>query len=305
MLGSVWRQGICLGLVFSILFMGGFIQANEIQVVTTFSILEDFVREIGGERVVVQSLVPIGADPHSWEATPKEIRLVAQADLLVANGGGFDAWLIPLAKNAASVRTPLIFALEGEPMIHEHDHDHDHDHDYGHEHEGDEHLWLSIPHAISYVQRITEALIEVSPADASYFTARLAVYKGKLEELDREIQEQFSRIPVENRVLVSYHNAFSHFAERYGFRVAHLVENPEAEPSPRDLSRVVQLLKQQKNPVVFTEPQISVGYRYMQTLAKEVQGTVLTLYSDSLSSDVQSYIDLMQYNAKTIVEALQ
>lgn len=274
------------------------VYGRELQVVTTFSILEDLVQQVGGERVQVTSLIARGADPHVWEPTPRDARIVAQADLLVANGGGFDDWLLGLVKNAARTDTPLVLASQDLAVL-EHDHDH-------HHHEGDPHFWLSVPNAISYVEQITKALTLLSPDDALYFQERSREYVQGLLELEEWMISELARIPKENRVIVTYHNAFSYLAERYGFDVAEfLVENPEAEPSPRDLALLVDLLKRMNTRALFTEPQLSGGTRYMNALAQEVGGKVYTLYSDSLSADVTSYVELMRYNTRTLVEALE
>lgn len=293
------------GLVLFYLFGSvAFAQATELKVVTTFSILEDLVRQVGGNKVEVTSLIPPGADPHSWEPTPKEARLVAQADLLVANGGGFDHWLISLQKSAARSGVPLVIVSDGLTTL-AHDHEHEHD-DHGHHHEGDPHFWLSVPNAIHYVEQITEALVELSPEDAPYYLARSETYRNELVKLDQLILAKLEQIPMENRVIITYHNAFSYLAERYGFAVVEfLVENPEGEPSARDLGRLVQLLKKQPNPVIFTEPQLNISKRYVQTLAGEINGKVYVLYSDSLDANITTYIEMMEYNADTLVEALQ
>ena len=276
--------------------------AQQLEIVVTFSILEDLVEMIGGDRVEVKALVGRGADPHTWEPTPREARLVAQADLVVANGGGFDDWLLSLVRNASSSGTPLVLASEGlSALAHGAVPDHG-DHSHG----GDPHFWLSVPNAIFYVQQITEALVGISPVDGAYFRESAQAYIEELTELDRWMQDQLSKIPQENRVIVTYHNAFSYLAERYHFEVAEfLVHNPEAEPSPRDLARLVDLLKGQKRAALFIEPQLTSGTRYMQALAREIRGEVYTLYSDSLSTEVPSYVKMMQYNTETLVEALQ
>lgn len=280
---------------FGLLNSFAWVQAADLQVVTTFSILEDFVRQVGGTKVEVTSLVPFGADPHAWEPTPKEARLVAEANLLVANGGGFDQWLLDLQKSAAQKDTPVVIASEGLVSLAGH-----------HDHGGDPHFWLSVPNAIHYVENITMALIKLSPADQEYFSARSRAYIEKLEELDHRLLEELGQIPAANRVIVAYHNAFSYLAERYGFAVVEfLVENPEAEPVAKDLARLVQLIKQQPRAVVFTEPQLNVGKRYVQTLANEAKAEIFVLYSDSLDSEVTTYLELMEHNGATLVEALR
>jgi ABC-type Zn uptake system ZnuABC Zn-binding protein ZnuA len=284
-----------------LVFLACPVSGHELQVVTTFSILEDLVQQVGGERVAVNSLIARGADPHTWEPTPREARMVAQADLLVANGGGFDDWLLRLVENAAKQDTPLVMASQGLEAI-----EHDHDHDHAHHHEGDPHFWLSVPNAIYYVEQITQALTTLSPGDTAYFQERSSKYVRELVELDRWMVEELGAIPEGNRVIVTYHSAFSYLAERYGFTVAEfLVVNPDSEPSPRELARLVDLLKGLSNRSVFTEPQLSSGTRYMQTLAGETGGKLYTLYSDSLSAEIPTYVAMMKYNTLTLLEALK
>ncbi len=280
------------------------VSGHELQVVTTFSILEDLVQQVGGDRVIVNSLVPRGSDPHSWEPTPREARMVAQAELLIANGGGFDDWLLGLMKNAAKVDSLLVFASQGLEAL-EHGHAHGEGDDHNHHH-GDPHFWLNVPNSIFYVDQITQGLVTASPDDASYFQERSRAYIEELVELDEWIVGECEKIPRENRVIVTYHNAFSYLAAGYGFEVAEfLVTNPEAEPSPRDLARLVDLLGGMNKRVLFAEPQLTSGTRYMQALAKEVGGELYTLYSDSLSTEISTYVEMMKYNTRTLVEALE
>ena len=281
------------------------VYGKELQVVTTFSILQDLVQQVGGERVAVNSLVSRGVDPHGWEPTPREARMVAQADLIVANGGGFDDWLLDLAASTAKADTPLVFVSQGLVAI-EHEHGHDDEGDHHHHHHGDPHFWLSVPNAVFYVEQITQGLATISPENAFYFQERSRAYIQELVELDQWMRGELEKIPQENRVIVTYHNAFSYLAEDYGFEVAEfLVTNPEAEPSPRDLARLVELLKGTSKRVLFIEPQLASGTRYMQTLAGEVRGELYTLYSDSLSTEIPTYVEMMKYNTQTLVEALE
>lgn len=270
------------------------IKAEKIQAVATFSILEDFVRQVGGDRVEVVSLIPLNVDPHSWEPSPKEARYVANAHILLANGGVFDHWLVNLQESVAGPNVPLIVVSEGLAYLNQS------------EHGGDPHFWLSVPNAIHYVKNITAALVELSPADAPYFSKRSAAYIARLESLDRSLLVELGEIPAEKRIIVTYHNAFSYFAQRYGFSVAEfLVHNPAGEPTAKDMARLVEILKQQQNPVVFSEPQISAGDRYLRALVKEIGGTIEVLYSGSLTPEVSTYIAMMELNKKTLLEALQ
>lgn len=299
---SLPKTLLCLLFVLVVFSASAF--GKPLQVVATFSILQDFVEQVGGELVEVNTLIPRGADPHSWEPTPREARVLAQADLVVANGAGFDDWLFPVVKSAAGPNVPLVLASQGQEVLasgHEH-----HGHQGEGAHAGDPHLWLSAVNAIAYVERITEALVQLAPSQEAYFLERSSAYIQKLRDLDARILLELESIPRENRIIVTYHNAFSYFAERYQFSVAEfLVNNPEAEPSPRDLTRLVKLLAKQAKPALFTEPQLSAGRRYLETLAGEVGAEVYTLYSDSLSPEVPTYLALMEYNLQTLLEALR
>lgn len=281
----------------ALMVLASSVSAQKLQVVTTFSILQDFAEQVGGDSVEVSSLIPAGADPHTWEPTPKEARLVAKADLIIANGGGFDDWLFSLVENAARADALVITVSEGLEAI---------EHGHGHDHHGDAHFWLSVPHAIYYVEKISQALTALSPDNAAYFQGRAAAYRDELVELDRWMLGELSKISAENRVIVTYHNAFSYLAERYGFEVAEfLVANPDAEPTPRDLARLTDLLRRTSHRAIFTEPQIGSGTRYLQSLAKEVKGEIYVLYSDSLSPEISTYLEMMRYNTQTLVEALE
>ncbi|NLL49263.1 MAG: zinc ABC transporter substrate-binding protein [Firmicutes bacterium] len=295
------RRAIFALILVGCVFLASPASGQAIRVVTTFPILEDFVEQVGGEQVQVSSLIPRGADPHTWEPTPKDARLVAQGDLIVANGGGFDDWLFALVQNVARPDTPLVIASQGlEVIVPEYDHGH------SHHHAGDPHFWLSVPNAISYVEQITEALVGLAPEKAVYFESRARVYSEELVELHAWMTQELSGIPRENRVIVTYHNAFSYLAEEYGFEVAEfLVANPDAEPSPRDLARLVDLLQGMRNRSVFAEPQLASGTRYLQALVDEVHGDLFILYSDSLNEEISTYVEMMKCNTRTLLEALK
>lgn len=279
--------------------------ARKLQVVTTFSILQDFVQQVGGDAVSVQALVPLGADPHTWGPTPREAAQVTRADLVVANGAGFDDWLLPVVKNAAR-GVPVLVLTEGLELLAGHEHDseeHNRDH---HDHTADPHLWLSVPNAVAYVERIKDALIGIDPSQEEYFTERAQEYIQQLWDLDQRLLSELGTIPPQQKVIITYHNAFSYLAERYGFTVAEfLVDNPEAEPNPRELGRLVGLLKGLERPAVFTEPQLSTGARYLQALAQEAGAQVYTLFSDSLTAQAPTYIQMMEHNLKVLLEALR
>lgn len=294
------RRVLCL--VFLLLMSGvsGAVQAEPLQVTATFSVIADMAREVGGERVIVSSIVPLGGDPHTWEATPREARSVAAADVLFYNGLGLEVWVDRLIDNAARPDLPIVVLSEGlTPMKQADFAAHPHE-------EGDPHFWLNVQYGMHYVERIRDALIELDPEYAEYYEQNAKRYLAELAELDEWIEERIAAIPKEHRKLITYHDAFGYLAERYGLEIAgFLVVNPDREPSSREMANLVQQLADFPRRVVFVEPQIGAGHRYGEAVANEIDGRVGLLYSDSLTEEVPTYIDMMRFNANQLWEELR
>lgn len=272
---------------------------SQLTVATTTTVFADFIQQVGGERVEVLSIVPAGVDPHAFEPTPREARAVATADLLFVNGLGFEAWLAKLLENVGSSDLTVVVMSEGLtplPGVAFSAHHHDED--------GDPHFWLDVTYAMHYVRRIEQALSEHDPEGAEYYRSRTARYVDELEALDAWMLEQLGRIPPERRVLLTYHDAFAYLARRYGLElVGVLVRNPDREPSSRDMANLVREIRRLNVPAIFAEPQINP--RLAQTLAAETGITVSVLYSDALTEEVPTYIDMMRLNTLSLVEALK
>lgn len=270
-----------------------------IHVVTSTTVFADLVRNVGGDRVTVSSIVPPGVDPHVYDPTPREARNVATADVLFINGLGFEEWLDKLLKNTSAPRLRIVTLSEGlTPIAGISFSAHDHDE------EGDPHFWLDVTHAIYYVRRIEQALSEHDPAGASVYRSQADAYVKDLEALDEWIQDQISTIPVDRRVLLTYHDAFGYLAQRYGLRLAGvLVRNPDREPSPRELATLVRDIRQLGVKAIFAEPQINP--RLATSLSAEAGISVAVLYSDALTQEVPSYIDMMRFNVHSLVGALR
>lgn len=279
--------------------VSGLAWAGSLQAVASFAIIADFAKAVGGERVDVVSLVPASADPHSWEPTVREARSLAGADVLFINGEGYEEWLADLVASSARPNLPIIELSEGLAAMSGPSHSVHHDHD-------DPHFWLSVPNAIHYVEKICQAFAELDPAGAEYYQERAEKYINELWELDSWLQEQLAVIPKENRVIVTYHNAFAYFAERYGFSaVEFLVSNPEREPTAQEMAALIRALAKMKRPVIFSEPQFNIGERYVKSVAAEVGADVRVLYSATLTEAIPTYVDLMRYNGQVLVEALR
>lgn len=178
--------------------------------------------------------------------------------------------------------------------------------EHAHEHEGgNPHLWLDVANAGHYVERIRDALVEADPEGAETYEANAEEYLAELEELDGYIREQARTVPEENRKLVTFHDAFPYFAEAYGFeQVGVILQNPDAEPSSREVAEIVRTVEEEDVPAIFTEPQFNQGLS--DTISQEAGVEVYELYSDALVNDpdANSYEAMMRTNIDRVVEGL-
>jgi len=294
-------------------------------VMASFSILADFVRAVGGERVAVDMLVGPDADAHVFTPAPADARRVAAAKLIVVNGLGFEGWLDRLLKSAGS-NAPVVVASRGvtarsneaahdhddDDHDHDHDDDHDDDHDHddhaGHDHgDTDPHAWQSVANARIYVGNIRDALIAADPAGRAAYEANTRNYLGQLDALDRDLKETLARIPAERRHVISTHQAFGYFTEAYGIAFkAPVGVSTEQEASARDVAQLIAQIRREKAPAVFLE-NIS-DPRLARRIAEETGAKIGgTLYSDALTKadgPAPTYLDMMRHNMRTIAEAL-
>src|SRR5258708_4750889 len=262
-------------------------------VVASFSILGDFVRNVGGDRVNVTTLVGPNSDVHVYAPTPADAKKIADAKLVIVNGFGLEGWLPRLVQSAGS-KAVLVTATSGIAPL-----------KLGSD--ADPHAWQSVVNAKIYVANIRDALVAVDPADAETFRTNADAYLAKLDALDREVREAVAQIPDGRRKVISTHRAFGYFAAAYGIAfIAPLGVSTASEASARDIAAIITQVKTAKIPAIFLE-NIS-DPRLMQRIAAETGAKVGgTLYSDSLTpetGDVPTYIDLVTHNIKTLTSAL-
>lgn len=303
-----WLPGALLGLA---LFIGtaGAACAVEarLKAVATFSILADLVREVGGERVAVTSLVGPDSDAHGFSPTPEDARRLAGADIVFMNGLGFEGWIERLIK-ASGTKAPVIVASRGiTPIAGPDDHGHDHD-DHGHAHAADPHAWQSVANAKLYVAAIREALAKADPERAADYAARAAAYTERLDALNAEIREGVAEIPPARRQVITSHDSFGYFAKAYGLRfVAPKGLSSDSEAGPADIARIIRQIRKEKIPAVFLES--VANPRLMQQIARESGARVGgRIYSDALSSPegpAPSYLAMMRANLRAFSEALR
>lgn len=276
----------------------GSVRADErLKVVASFTILADFVRNVGGDRVDVAALVGPNADAHVYTPSPADAKTIAAAKLVVVNGLGFEGWLPRLVKSSGSTAR-IIVATDGIVPLKEAP---------GGHHSLDPHAWQSVPNAKVYVENIRRALAEVDPASADSYRANAARYATQLDALDRDVRAMVAQIPEARRKVISTHGAFGYFAVAYGVAfVAPQGVSTDSEPSARDLATIIAQIRKEKIPAIFLE-NIS-DPRLIRRVAAETGAKIGgTLYSDSLTGEkgeAPTYIDMVRHNIKTLQDAL-
>ena len=298
--------------------------AEPMPVVTSFTILADMTRQIGGERVQVHSLVGENGNAHAFQPSPSDARRLGSAKLVIINGLGFEGWIERLVRASGypgkvAVASAGIKALDMPEGCHHHhhhgehghDHAHHHDHDHGHSHAhggSDPHAWQDAGNALQYVDNITAALSEADPDGKAFYASNAERYKGEIKALDAAIRQAFAALPEARRRVVTSHDAFAYFGRAYGMKfIAPLGINSEVEPSAREVGWLIRQIRQEQIPAVFMEN--ITDPRLIERISKE-SGARLggTLYSDSLSDKngpAPTYLKMMRYNADTLSAALK
>ena len=266
---------------------------QRLNVVASFSILGDFVKNVGGNSVNVTTLVGPNSDAHVYSPSPADAKKIADAKLVIVNGLGMEGWLPRLVQSAGNKAT-IVTATEGIAPL-----------KLGSD--ADPHAWQSVANAKIYVANIRTALSAANPADAAVFKSNAEAYLAKLDALDREVREAIAKIPQARRKVISTHDAFGYFAAAYGIEfIAPLGVSTESEPSARDIAAIITQIKSAKIPAVFLE-NIS-DPRLIRRISAETGASVGgILYSDSLTDekgDAPTYIDMVRHNIKALTRAL-
>jgi zinc/manganese transport system substrate-binding protein len=266
---------------------------DRFNVVASFSILGDFVRNVGGERVSVTTLVGADSDVHVYTPAPADAKKIADAKLVFVNGLGLEGWLSRLVQSAGT-RAAIVVATQGIAPL-----------KIGSD--ADPHAWQSVANAKIYVTNIRDALGGADPANAAIYRANAQTYLAKLDALDREVREAIAQIPESRRKVISTHNAFGYFAAAYGVEfIAPLGVSTESEASARDIAGIISQIRASKIPAVFLE-NIS-DPRLIRRISAETGAKVGgTLYSDSLTGekgDAPTYIDMVRHNIRALTSAL-
>ena len=279
------------------------------RVIAAETFLADIAQAVAGNRLKIEALIPVGVDPHAFTPTPADVRKVADSQVLIVNGAGVEAFLDKLLENAGGQRT-VIVASAGltmrEPQIGEEAHAPT----AGQTHEGDPHFWLDPSLVVKYVETIRDGLIGADPAGAANYTANAGAYIAKLKELDDWIAAQVKPIPAEKRLLVTNHESLGYFADRYGFKVVGTIVpgvSTGASPSAQQLTGLVDTIRRTGARAIFLET--GANSQLAKQLAQETGIKVAPeLYSHSITDakgPAPTYLEMMRYNTRTIVEALK
>lgn len=293
------------------------------KVVASFAILGDLIKNIAGNRVQITTLVGANSDTHVYSPTPLDAKNLSEADMLVINGLGFEAWIERLVTASKTKAVRVVASRDITPLTLEkddgHGHGQEHGHHHGHNHGAknaqakdphakDPHAWQNVSLVKQYVLTIRDALIALDPDGKTLFETNTQNYIAQLDALDAQIKSVVASIPQERRRILTSHDAFGYFGKAYGLEMIGVQGvSTESEVSAGDVAKIIRQIKKNKTPAIFVE-NISDA-RLMQRISSETGAKIGgKLYSDSLSDQTGSaptYIQMMQHNIKTLSDALK
>ena len=275
------------------------VRAETIPVVASFSIIADMAQKVGGPRVQVTSLIPYATDPHIFQPSPQDAKLLHLATLIFVNGLGLEGSIERLIASTGQNKKRVVLSTKIKPLRLV---------ENGQDHGLDPHAWHDVANARLYVEAIRDALVIADPQGREDYIARSQAYLDELNTLDSEIRQGLASIPSERRVIVTNHDAFGYFARAYQITMlAPQGVSTETEPSARDIARVIKQIRTQKIPAVFLEN--VTDPRLMNQIAQETGAKIgNSLFTDSLSVEngpAHTYIDMMRANLASFIKALR
>ena len=267
-------------------------------VVTTFTVIADIAQNVAGDKAVVESITKAGAEIHDYEPTPQDIAKVQKADLILWNGLNLERWFEKFYQDAKDV--PAVVVTEGITPINIKE--------GSYKDMPNPHAWMSPSNALIYVENIKNALIKYDPEHKDDYIKNAQIYSDKIKALDKPLREKLDKIPADKRWLVTSEGAFSYLAQDYNLKEAYLWPiNAEQQGSPKQVKDLIDVVRTNKIPVVFSESTISD--KPAKQVAKETgakYGGVL--YVDSLSEKdgaVPTYLDLLNTTVSTVVKGFE
>ncbi len=279
---------------------------QRLQVLTTFFPLYCLAANVAGDAADVKNLLPPGVGPHDYQFTPQDMRTLAGGHVVILNGLGLESWLDRAIANAASGERPRRFEVTSTlredliPFSHAGHEDHDHGHHHHGEH--DPHFWLDPRLAAKAAFEIGSYLAERDPANASIYQENAKAYAERLNKLDEELEQRLSGLS--DAPFITFHDAFGYLVNRYGLKQAGVVEAvPDVEPSPQDLKKLYETIRESGAKIIFTEPQFSA--KLANQIAKDLSLQIGKL--DPLETgpfEPEGYEKSMKANADALVRYL-
>ena len=291
------RKILLSAVAFLCVFNTGAVEAK-FKVVTTFTVIQDIAQNVAGDAAEVQSITKPGAEIHDYQPTPQDIAQAQSADLIIWNGLNLERWFERFFQNMKNV--PAVVATDGITPVSI----------YEGEYSGkpNPHAWMSTSNALIYIENIKNAFIKYDPQNAKTYEENATRYAEKIKQLDKPLREKLAQVPENKRWLVTSEGAFGYLTKDYGFREVYLWPiNAEQQGTPKQVRKVIDAVRKNNIPVVFSESTISP--KPMKQVAKETgakYGGVL--YVDSLSNKdgpVPTYVDLLNVTVSTIVKGFE
>ena len=274
--------------------------AGELRVLATETFLGDIAQNVAGSRLKVETLLPVTVDPHEFQPAPQDAIKIAQSQVLIVNGLGYETWLTKTLENGGSQRLVVVASTGLSPNP-----------DPSGEHpDGDPHMWMNPLNVIHYVENIRDGLTQTDPGGRDIYTANAQAYIAQLKDLDQWVNGQVAQLPPEKRLLVTNHDALGYFSQAYGFKVVGAVipsVTNEASPSAQQLAALIDTIKSSGAPAIFLD--ISENRNLAGQIASESGTKVVTdLYVESTSAadgPAPTYLEMIKHDVSAIVEALK
>jgi ABC-type Zn uptake system ZnuABC Zn-binding protein ZnuA len=282
-------------------------QTTPLKVIAIESFLADITQNIAGTHIHVDTLIPLGLDPHSFELTPQDAVKLSESQMVIINGGGFETWLQTFLQNTSD---PLHIVDASAGLISRKPKSGESASDSSATGESDPHYWLNPENVVRYVTNIRDALVAMDPSNNGDYQQNAQTYISQLIELDQWILNAVAQIPAENRILITNHESLGYFADRYGFQIAGAVipsTSSDAMPTAKQLANLVAVIRTKHVKAIFLETGSNPDLA--EQVARETGITIVnTIYTHSLTQQdgpAPTYLDMMKYDVTTIVQVLQ
>ena len=269
---------------------------DKIKVVSSASIFQDMAKNIGGDKIISESIVPIGGDPHTYTPKPSDVELVSSADLILINGLTFEGWITELIENSGT-KAKVVLITEGvQPITSQKYHN-----------ASDPHAWMDASNGVKYVYNISAALAGLDPDNALFYADNGAQYTAEIKNAHNYIKSQIATIPEAQRILITSHDAFQYYGRAYNITLNAIMGiSTESEAQSKDVQRVVNVIKESNIPAVFIES--TINPKMLQQIASDTGVKIGgELFADSIGdadSEAPTYISMLTHNTDVIVNAL-